>query len=62
MKIENIKELNQNEMLTINGGDEPAYGIGYFFGFAVGHAQPVGGPGGVQVIANIIAAFLLPIT
>lgn len=27
-----LRELNKNELLNINGGDEPAYGIGYIIG------------------------------
>ena len=30
-----MRELNNKELIEINGGDEPAFGLGYLFGKAV---------------------------
>ena len=30
-----MRDLNNKELLEINGGDEPAFGLGYLFGKAV---------------------------
>ena len=30
-----MRDLNYKELLEINGGDEPAFGLGYLFGKAV---------------------------
>ena len=32
---ENLQKLSKSELLNINGGDEPAYGIGYYIGAAI---------------------------